>query len=488
MQAVKAPPRRLTTDKKIDIALDAISGMKITHTANKHGVCRNSVYAHQHTAKQAIHNAFDNTGDQTVLFHLPVTQAFICQVVLALVLICKSSYRDVIQFIADIFDHPISLGQIANLMKSASIQAQLINQTYDLSGIKNSAADELYHWNNPILAVVDIPSRFCAMLTKEERRDADTWAVSLLDIIPQGYQPAVNISDHAAGLKKGFEIALPDTHLRFDHFHLIKATNELLRCLKNQKASATTAVITLQWRMEKAKAKKKGRRLSAKLTVANQQLGDAQALYETVDTLCTWLQYDVLQLPGIKPEDREALYDFIVDVLSQVQAQHRRIANYVSSLKNQKPHLLAVSYTLHDAFQQIAATYDVAIDDIWAICYNTRFDSQALNYHLHSQPLADKLGECYDLIEDEVLAVMATTHRCSSMVENFNSRLRPYLDKRKQVTNKQLALYQFILNHRPFQRSHHAHLVGKTPAEALTGKPHAHWLELLGYQRFKKAV
>ncbi|MCX4026238.1 hypothetical protein H0A36_15130 [Endozoicomonas sp. SM1973] len=29
------------------------------------------------------------------------------------------------------------------------------------------------------------------------------------------------------------------------------------------------------------------------------------------------------------------------------------------------------------------------------------------------------------------------------------------------------------LNHWPFQRSHPPNLVGKTPAEALTGKPHA---------------
>jgi len=62
------------------------------------------------------------------------------------------------------------------------------------------------------------------------------------------------------------------------------------------------------------------------------------------------------------------------------------------------------------------------------------------------------------------------------------------LDERKQVTNRQLALYQFILNHRPFQRSFHPHLVGKSPAEALTGESHLHWLELLGYQRFQQAA
>jgi len=29
---------------------------------------------------------------------------------------------------------------------------------------------------------------------------------------------------------------------------------------------------------------------------------------------------------------------------------------------------------------------------------------------------------------------------------------------------------------------------GKTPTEILTGKPHEHWLQMLGFQRFKKAA
>ena len=99
------------------------------------------------------------------------------------------------------------------------------------------------------------------------------------------------------------------------------------------------------------------------------------------------------------------------------------------------------------------------------------------------------MGErTYDRIEDRVMEAMAKTPRCSSMVENFNSRLMPFLDARKNITTRKLALYQFILNHRPFQRSAHTNLVGKTPAEALIQKSHPHWLEMLGYQRFKKTA
>jgi hypothetical protein len=47
-----------------------------------------------------------------------------------------------------------------------------------------------------------------------------------------------------------------------------------------------------------------------------------------------------------------------------------------------------------------------------------------------------------------------------------------------------LALLQFFLNHRRYLRSEDPRRVGKSPTELLTGEPHRHWLELLGYTPF----
>ena len=478
---------RLTSDTKTTIALDSLSGIGINRTARKNEVCRNTVYALKDKAISAINDLFVDRDDHSVLFYLPVSRAFIHQVVLALILICKSSYRDVMQFIHDIFDLPVSLGNVAKIVDIASHRAESINRSYDLAPVRQSASDEVFHRNKPILAAVDVNSRFCAMLGKEDHREADSWGVHLLDMTDRGFQPDINISDQASGLKKAFENVLPNTELRFDHFHIIKATKDLIRLLKNRKKSATTQAINLCLRMDKAKMKGKGQRLSARLVSANHAMVAAEMLYEHVDILCTWLQYDVLQLPGSCPADREELFDFIVDELQAI-ADEPRIQTYVRSLLNQKSDLLAVAHSLDGKFQNIAEKHGVAIHDIWDICYIARFDINAPTYHVRADELENRIGSLYDQIEDDVLAVLASTHRCSSMVENFNSRLKPYLDERKTVTNRKLGLYQFILNHRPFQRSFHPHLVGKTPAEALMGEPHPHWLELLGYQRFQQAA
>ena len=76
--------------------------------------------------------------------------------------------------------------------------------------------------------------------------------------------------------------------------------------------------------------------------------------------------------------------------------------------------------------------------------------------------------------------------RASSLVENLNSRLRSYFFLRRQLGKDYLTLLQFFLNHRRYLRSEDPSRVGKSPAELLTGEPHAHWLELLGYTRFSR--
>jgi hypothetical protein len=479
------PAPRLAPKAKKAIALDVLSGMGITQAARKHDVCRNSVYAQKNEAEAAVDQVFAEKTETTALFYLPVSTHLIGQIVLSLVLICKASYRDAIQFFRDIFDHPISLGTVASIVDGAGDCAASMNAAYDLSSIRESAADEVFHRNQPLLATVDINSRFCAMLEKEEHRDGDSWGVHLLDMIDRGFQPDINISDQAAGIKKAFADTLPETELRFDHFHIIKASKDLIRFLKNRKESAITRALTLYSRSEKARGKGKEQSFSVQLKEANKTMAETERRHERVDILCTWLQYDVLQLPASCPADREKLFDFIVEELSAV-SDEARIQSYIRSLINQRDDLLAVAHSLNIKFQNMAEEHAVSIQDVWDICYTTRFDFHAITYHVQSEKLESRIGSKYDQIEDDVLKVLASTHRCSSMVENFNSRLKPYLDERKNITGKKLGLYQFILNHRPFQRSHHPRLVGKTPAESLTGKPHRHWLELLGYQRFQR--
>ena len=142
-----------------------------------------------------------------------------------------------------IFNYPIALGSVFIILDVAADKAESINESYGLGAIQSSAADELFHRNQPILSIVDIESRYCALLAKSNDRDHESWAIHLLYLQARGYAPATSIVDSAKGLVKGHELVLPKTSLRHDHFHFIRDLKDCGRFLKNQMASKATETL-----------------------------------------------------------------------------------------------------------------------------------------------------------------------------------------------------------------------------------------------------
>jgi len=81
---------------------------------------------------------------------------------------------------------------------------------------------------------------------------------------------------------------------------------------------------------------------------------------------------------------------------------------------------------------------------------------------------------------------MSDVPRASSLVENLNSRLRNYFFLRRRIRNDYLDMLRFFLNHHQYARSDRTERVGKSPAELLSGNSHPYWLELLGFERFRR--
>jgi len=77
--------------------------------------------------------------------------------------------------------------------------------------------------------------------------------------------------------------------------------------------------------------------------------------------------------------------------------------------------------------------------------------------------------------------------RGTRVAPNLNGRLRCYFFLRGQLGQGYLDLLRFFLNHRTYARSERPERVGKSPAELLTGRSHPHWLELLGFKRFRRS-
>ena len=215
---------RLPEGDRKGLAIQALARSEtVSDLAARHGVSRKFVYQQTYKARTALDDAFSPAvPDSEVLFELAVTKAWLRQLIVALVLICRGSYRGVVEFLRDLLGIAISVGCVHDVLEAATRQASAINQGQDLSGIRVGLHDELFQGATPVLAGVDAASTFCYILAAADRRDADTWGVYLLDAAAQGLRPDYTIADAGQGLRAGQRVAWGDTPCHGDVFHTIR--------------------------------------------------------------------------------------------------------------------------------------------------------------------------------------------------------------------------------------------------------------------------
>jgi hypothetical protein len=473
------------------LALDALAGQSITELADQQQVSRKFVYQQLQHAQDALDQAFDPppTDPPHLLFWLPVTKPWLRQLVLGLSLICHSSLRGVTELLADLFDYPLSLGSVHNLLHQAVATARHVNAQQDLAGVRIGAHDEIFQAGRPVLVGADVASTYCYLLSPEEHRDGDTWGVRLLELTERGLRPDATIADFASGLRAGQAEAWPDVPCRGDVFHALQTATPLVGYLENRAYDAIASRSRLEDRQARTEHRqgRKDRSLAAQLRYAREAETPALALAEEVATLIGWLRQDVLAVQGPAYASRRALYDWIVAELRlrEPQCPHR-IRPVRCLLENQRDALLAFAQQLEQDLQGLAEACAVPGAVVEEVRQVLNLASSRPERWQREQALWERWGSRYGVVREAVAELLGQVVRASSVIENLNSRLRTYFFLRRHLGGDYLALLQFFLNHRRFLRSEHPERQGKSPAELLTGTTHPHWLEYLGYTRFSR--
>ncbi|MBL0722017.1 MAG: hypothetical protein JJV88_05500 [Sulfurovum sp.] len=107
-----------------------------------------------------------------------------------------------------------------------------------------------------------------------------------------------------------------------------------------------------------------------------------------------------------------------------------------------------------------------------------RRERAKLEWLFYQEYAKDSLGESYEEVSKLIFDELDNIVQASSIIENINSILRPYLDKSKnQITQESLNLFAFYHNHRRYNAGKRK---GKTPMEMLINKKqNKDWVELL---------
>ena len=463
----------------------------VTHLAQQHQVSRKFVYQQLAKATVAIDQAFDpvEPKDQKVLFYLPITKAWIRQFVLSLILICHSSFRGVLDILDAMFDyHDMSLGTVHNIVQRAVVSARRVNDSQDLSGIRIGDHDEIYQANRPVLVGIDHRSTYCYLLAVEDSCDETTWGVHLLDLSDHGLDLERTVADGGPALRAGQRAAWGDAvPCDGDVFHAQMKLTQLVVFLERRAYKCIKAHQDLQTKMERARKKANGQKLSKKLALARQTEAVAVDLADEVGVLADWMAKDILSVAGPNLQERQELYDFVVEQLHLIEPQcPHRIRPVRKMLANHRDHLLGFVGVLDDRLIDIAERFNVEFYLVHVICELQGWDKRQPAYWQRRAKLQHTLGKRHHRIETAVIEAMADVPRASSLVENLNSRLRNYFFLRRHIGNDYLDLLRFFFNHHRYARSDRPERIGKSPAELLSGNAYPHWLELLGFLRFSR--
>jgi hypothetical protein len=490
------PAQRLLPEHRRDLAVQVLAGAQpVSDLAREHEVSRKFLYQQAHTAEDALNHAFDpapKTDD--VLFHLPVTRAWLQQFVLGSVLIGHSSYRAVVEMLRDLFDWPISLGTVHNIVASAVEPARAISHGCSLGGVRIGAHDEIFQAGHPVLVGVDTATTYCYLLSLEDHRDAETWGVRLLELVDQGFAPLATVADAGLGLRAGQALALPEVSCRGDVFHMLRDLEQLVGFLENRAYDALQYAERCQRKLETARrhdgrgGAKSIRSATRVSHLARGSSAEAIALADEVTLLMSWLRHDILTVAGPCYDERRELYDFVVaELKSRVPLCSHRIGPVCRHLENQRDDLLAFARALDEELEQLGQEFQIPVElprKLLSTMARHEWDPRRwTEYAVLQQQLRGRFHE----VQCAVTELAAGTVRASSLVESLNSRLRSYFFLRRHLGPDYLALLQFFLNHRRLERSGRPERKGKTPAELLTGQPHPHWLELLGHTLFRRA-
>ena len=135
------PAKAMGPTQRQELARRALTkSAPISQLAAEHSVSRKFVSQQRDRADEAIRNVFEEESpEEEVLFHFAVTKDRIEQLILGLTLICHSSIRGVSELFRDVFDFPVSVGKIHEVLQRATTQARQDNASQDLSGVRIGA-------------------------------------------------------------------------------------------------------------------------------------------------------------------------------------------------------------------------------------------------------------------------------------------------------------------------------------------------------------
>lgn len=371
-----------------------------------------------------------------------------------------------------------------------SIESIPLDESFKITAL----ADEIFIGSKPILITVEPKSAVILNIQLVDDRSGATWSDHIDYLTSSRDIEIINtVTDQGSGLLSGINDSLTGVHQQPDTFHALShRLGDFIRILKTKAYGA----IASEYERERVC-----------LSRSTQKSFDEKAkLYEdacikTVKAIEKYENFSYLYRHAIRQlnpfhsngEIRDAdkargEIETAIELLELLE--HEKINKEVKSIKKILPDLLNYFEQTKESIA-VCKSLGISDDAIKSLSLEWQWEKSVIKAKKaqRKRDAKDKrlfyieqsnqiLGDRYEDIKAKVFDELDNIIQASSMVENINSILRPYLDRSKnQVTQEFLNLFAFYHNHRRFVDGKRK---GKTPMEILTGKKQKKdWIELL---------
>ena len=352
--------------------------------------------------------------------------------------------------------------------------------------------DEIFIGVTPILISVEPKSSVILNIELKEDRKKDTWLEHIEKIESTSNVDIINMAtDNGTGLRS----AINEKNIPWqpDTYHAIAHRLGKWVHILEQKAYKRIAIEYERRRViSSAKTTKIINARRYKYNKACKSTIDAIELYENFLYLYTHIIKELQPFHSDgKLRDRVSSKANIEIALQLIKSlENGQINTQIASIERILPELLNYFDEAKRAIERCKKLgIDSEIITILSLAWQwnkaeikakkeERRKSAKAEYLFYIEYAKDSLGDTFEELKIAVFDELDNIIQASSMVENINSILRPYLNQSKnQITQEFLNLFAFYHNHRRYKAGKRK---GKTPMEMLTGKrQNKDWVELL---------
>jgi len=465
---------KYSESEKFKIGFRALIGEPIDEISTESGMNRSYIYDQKKNVRDYIETLDEEESEAPVI---KLTTALKKRLILSMALDCGSSIEGIQRALEASLDIKVSIGYISGVISEAAIRAQAFDDTINLEGIRQGANDEIFQCGTPILTGIDPETSYTYLLEEGKDRSAETWQLYMEDCKERGLSLETSINDGGTGLNAGIPKAFPEIIIQGDTFHVSHGMGKEINKAERKAEAAIKAEAELEQRVQGSRPQQKTKE---KLEEIKPEVEEKIKVYDTLSILFSWLKF-LLGFSGYSIADTIDLIKYVLDEMEKLSSKFPGIIKEAEKIRKILPTLLTFISRLEKAFETCAELQGIPPDAFRLMYRQLAYSVQSNEYFEIEYGLWDMLKGNYGMVRELFAQQLKTVKKASSLVENLNGRIRKYMDVKRVVPTGFFVLLKVYFNTRQYKRSRCKERIGKSPLELLTGKPHAGFLEALGY-------